>query len=144
MAGSSKRDYEVRILARFFKDPAVSSDAKILFGVIKSFADGKTGLTFVRPKRLDSILSWGRGRREKAQRELCMKGWLEVGWKRGLGRWARRTFRVCDGKTVARFQRSGRKAHLITYHSQGQVKSSITTSLTDSQIPDQPHFSDVT
>lgn len=141
MTEPHKRDFEVRILARFIQDSTVSSDAKVLFGVIKSFADGKTGITFVRPKRLDQILHWGRGRRERAQSELCVKGWLRVGWKRGLGRWAMRTYQVCQPGTVARFQRSGETAQLISYHSQSQVKSSITTSLTEPQIPKNPHVS---
>lgn len=123
MAGPHTRDYEVRIPARFLKNPAISSDAKALLALIKSFADGKTGLTFVRPKKLDGILHWGRGRREKAQRELCVTGWLSVGWKRGLGRWSRRIYEVCQPGTVARFQRSGEKAQLISHHSQSQVKS---------------------
>jgi alkylation response protein AidB-like acyl-CoA dehydrogenase len=134
MAELSKRDFEVRIPARFLKDPAISSDAKALLAVIKSFADGKTGLTFVRPKILDEILHWGRGKREKVQRELCEKGWLCLGWKRGLGRWARRIYEVSEPGTVARFQRSGEKAQLISHHSQSQVTSSMTTSLNESQI----------
>jgi hypothetical protein len=133
MAGLHKRDFEVRIPARFLKDPAISSDAKALLAVIESFADGKTGFTFVRPKKLDEILHWGRRKREKAQRELCVKGWLRVGWRRGLGRWSRRTYTVCEPGTVARFQRSGETVQLISHHSQSQVKSSITTSLTQNQ-----------
>ena len=139
MAEPPNRDYEVRIPSWFLKNPAISSDAKAFLAVIKAFADGKTGLTFVRPKKLDEILHWGRRKREKAQRELCVKGWLRVGWKRGLGRWSRRTYEVREpgpGErgTIARFQRSGENAQLISHHSQSQVKSSMTTSLTESQI----------
>jgi hypothetical protein len=144
MAELPKRDYEVRIPARFLKDPAISSDAKILLGVIKAFADGKTGFTFVRPKKLDGILHWGRGRREKAQRELCVRGWLRLGWKRGIGRWSRRTYEVCQPGTVACFKRSGESAQLISHHSQSQVKSPMTTSLTQSQILEGPLRADLT
>jgi hypothetical protein len=126
----AKKEYTVRIPARFLKDPAISSDAKALFAVIKSFADGKTGVTFVRPKKLDQILHWGRGRRERAQRELHTKGWLQVGWKRGFGRWSMRTYQVSQPGTVADSQRSGESAQLISDHSQSQVRS-ITTSLTE-------------
>jgi len=134
------RDFIVRIPARFLKDPCISSDAKALFAVIKSFADGKTGLTFVRPKKINQILHWGRGRREKIQRELCDEGWLQVGWKRGLGKWARRVYQISEPYTVARFQRSGDSGQLISYHSQSQVRSSITTSLSEQKIPKKPTF----
>jgi hypothetical protein len=145
MVEKPKRDFEVRIPARFLKDPAISSDAKALFAVIRSFANGRTGLTFVRPKTLDEILHWGRGRREKALRELRTKGWLEASWKRGLGKWARRIYRVCEPNAVARFQRSGKTAQLISHHSQSQVKSSMTTSLTESQISEsRPTLGDLT
>jgi len=128
------RDFIVRVPARFLKDPSISSDAKVLFAVIKSFADGKTGLTFVRPNKIDQILHWGRGRRERVQRELCANGWLRTGWKRGRGRWARRTYQIVQPSTVARFRRSGESEQLISYHSQSQVKSSITTSLSPQKL----------
>ena len=118
--------FMVCIPARFFQDPSVSADAKALLGLIKSFADGKTGLTFVRPRKLDQILHWGRRRRERAQRELCVKGWIRTGWKRGLGKWAMRTYVVCDPRAVAPFQRSGETAQLISYHSQSHVRSGTT------------------
>jgi hypothetical protein len=119
------------IPARFLKDPTISADAKVLRAIIGAFADGKTGQSFVNPSTLDKTLSWGRGRREKAQKELCSRGWLCLGCKRGNhGVFARRTYRVCDPSTTASFERSGENAQYIISHSQSQVKSSIPTSLT--------------
>jgi hypothetical protein len=132
-----KRDFEVRIPARFLKDPAISCDAKVLRAAIGAFADGKTGVTFVQPKRLEKILDWGRRRREHAQAELAKAGWVRLKWRRGHhGRWARRIYELCDPSTVARFERSGETAQLISHHSQSQVKSSGTTNLTEIQIPE--------
>ena len=137
MSGMPKKDFEVRIPARFLKDPAISSDAKILRAEIGAFADGKTGVTFVQPKKLEKILGWGRRRRERAQAELAAAGWLRLTWKRGdRGRWARRIYELCEPSTVARFERSGQTAQLISHHSQSHVKSSITTNLTETQSPE--------
>jgi hypothetical protein len=131
MSGLPKREFEVRIPARFLKDPAISSDAKVLRAELGAFADGKTGVTFVQPKRLEKILGWGRGRRERAQSELAKAGWLRLSWRRSAhGRWARRVYELCRPNTVARFERSGETAQLISHHSQSQVKSSETTILT--------------
>jgi hypothetical protein len=141
MTGPLKRDFEVRIPARFLKDPAISSDAKVLRAEIGAFADGKTGETFVRPKTLETILGWGRRRREQAQAELAEAGWLRLKWRRGSnGRWARRIYELCKPSTVARLERSGEKAQLISHHSQSQVRSSQTTSLTETQIRESPLF----
>jgi hypothetical protein len=137
MSGLPKKDFEVRIPARFLKDPAISSDAKVLRAEIGAFADGKTGETFVRPKTLETILGWGRRRRERAQAELSEAGWLRLKWRRGPhGRWARRIYELCRPSTVTRFERSGEKAHLISHHIQSQFKSSETTSLTETQTPE--------
>jgi hypothetical protein len=136
MTGPSKRDFEVRIPARFLKDPAISSDAKVLRAEIGAFADGKTGETFVRPKTIEGILGWGRRRRERAQSELSQAGWLRLKWRRGThGRWARRVYQLCDPSTVAHLERSGGNVQLISHHSQSQVKSPMTTSMTENQNP---------
>lgn len=128
-------DFTVHIPARFLKDPAISSDAKVLRVVIDAYADGRTGATYVNPSTLDKVLGWGRRRREHAQKELAHKGWLCLSWKRGeRAKWAKRIYTLADPRqTVAQFERSGESAQLISYHSQGQsqVKSSITTSLTE-------------
>jgi len=106
MSGLPKRDFEVRIPARFLKDPAISSDAKVLRAEIGAYADGKTREAFVRPKTLEKVLGWGRRRRERAQAELAKAGWLRLKWRRGShGRWARRFYELCE-PTVARFERS--------------------------------------
>jgi hypothetical protein len=122
----TRRDFLVRVPARFLKDSKISSDAKALRAVIGSFADGHTGRSFVNPSTLQKALGWGRGRREKAQRELCTKGWLLVGWQRGgRGRFTKRTYTLCEPpSTIAGFDRSGETPQLISYHS--QVKSSVT------------------
>jgi hypothetical protein len=139
MSVPAKRDFEVRIPARFLKDPAISSDAKILRALIGAYADGKTGMTYVRPNRLEEVLGWGRRRREQAQAELAKAGWLHLRWKRGSrGRWLKRIYELCDPSTVARFERSGETAQLIIHHSQSQVRSSMTTSLTENQLQESP------
>src|SRR5579872_7559158 len=89
----STTDFMVRLAARFLKDPAISSDAKVLRAVLGAYADGRTGCTYVQPSTLQEILGWGRDRREAAQRELVRRGWLRLGWKRGArARWARRVY----------------------------------------------------
>ncbi len=50
---SSSVDFVVRTPARFFKDAAISSDAKALRGVLGAFADGHTGQTYVKPCALE-------------------------------------------------------------------------------------------
>ena len=145
MSGLLKRDFEVRIPARFLKDPAISSDAKVLRAEIGAFADGKTCMSFVQPKRLEAILGWGRRRRERAQSELAKSGWLRLKWRRSdHGRWARRIYELCQPTTVARSERSGENAQLISHHSQSQVKSSIPTDLTETTKKDKSRSSDVT
>jgi hypothetical protein len=124
-------DFEVRISARFLKDPSISSDAKALRAEIGAFADGRTGVSFVQPKKLEEILGWGRRRRENAQSELARCGWLRLTWKRGLhGRWARRIYKLTSPETVVQFERSGETAQLISHHSQSQVKSSTDHNMT--------------
>jgi hypothetical protein len=89
----STTDFMVRLAARFLKDPAISSDAKVLRAVLGAYADGRTGCTYVQPSTLQEVLGWGRDRREAAQRELVRRGWLRLGWKRGArARWARRVY----------------------------------------------------
>jgi hypothetical protein len=140
-----KRDFEVRIPARFLKEPTISPNAKVLRAAIGAFADGKTGVTFVQPKKLEKTLSWGRRRRERAQAELVKAGWLRLKLRRGAhGRWARRIYELCEPSTVARFERSGEKAQLISHHSQSQVKSSDTTSLIETQNLEQSRNARVT
>lgn len=124
--------------ARFLKDPAISSNAKALRVVIGAHADGPYGESYVKPMTLEQILGWGRRRRERAQAELEKAGWLRLTWRRGMhGRWARRIYKLCDPSTVVRFERSGKTAPLISYHSQSQVKSSIDHNLTETQIPEK-------
>jgi hypothetical protein len=138
MCGLPKREFEVRIPARFLKDRAISSDAKVLRAEIGAFADGKTGMSFVQPMKLEQILGWGRRRRERAQAELAKAGWLRLKWRRGNhGRWARRIYELCV-PTDARLERNGQTEQLISHYSQSQVKSSETTSLTETQIPENP------
>jgi hypothetical protein len=116
---SDGRDFIVRVPARFLKDPRISSEAKALRVVIGAFADRRTGQSYVTGATLEKTLGWGRRRREKAQKELVKSVWLKLGWKRGLhGRWARRIYQLCEPTTVARFERSGETAQLISYHSQ--------------------------
>ena len=136
-----KNDYQVRIPARFLKDPTISADAKVLRALIGAFADGRTGVSFVQPMKLEQTLGWGRRRRERAQAGLVWAGWLRLKWKRGThGRWARRVYELSDPETVAHFERSGETVQLISYHSQSQVRSSETTSLdweSNSEVPSE-------
>jgi len=83
----------VRVAARFLKDSAISADAKALRAVLGAYADGHMGTSYVLPRTLEEVLGWGRRRREAAQRELVRRGWLCLGWKRGLrARWSRRVY----------------------------------------------------
>jgi hypothetical protein len=139
MRGLPKRDFEVRIPARFLKDPRISADAKALRVLIGAYADGRTGVTFVHSKTLEEVLAWGRRRRERAQAELEEAGWLRLSWKRGMhGRWARRIYALCEPSTIARFERSGETAQLISHHGQSHVRSSMTTSLSENQTRESP------
>jgi hypothetical protein len=89
----SGADFMVRVAARFLKDPAISSDAKALRAVLGAYADGHSGASYVLPRTLEQVLGWSRYRRERAQRELASRGWLRLGWKRGVhARWARRVY----------------------------------------------------
>lgn len=135
MPVNSRKDFIVRIPARFLKDASISSDAKALRTVIASYADGKTGWTYVTGRKLEQTLRWGRHRRERAQTELHKAGWLHLAWKRGTrGKFARRIYRLTDPRlTIVQFERSGKTDLLIIDHSQSQVKSSIPTDLTDSK-----------
>jgi len=130
--GQSKKDYYVRIPARFLKNPEISSDAKALLALIGAYADGHTRLSYVQPKTLDCVLRWGRRRRERAQTELAQAGWLRLRMKRGArGVWSRRVYEICEPSTIAHFERSGERAQLILSHGQSQVKSSLATNLND-------------
>jgi len=132
MSGPRKLDFNVRIPARFLKDPTISADAKLLRAVIGAYADGRTGKSYVGLKTLEELLGWGRRRRERAQADLAKAGWLRLEWKHGSrGRWFKRIYEVCEPRTVARIERSGETAQLISSHSQSQVKSSIPTTLTN-------------
>jgi hypothetical protein len=128
------KDFIVLIPARLLKDETLSAEARMLRALIAAFADAKTGLSYVKPETLQKCLCWGRGKREKAQRELERAGWLRLRWSRApRGRFRRRIYEVRDPAiTVAQFERSGETEQLICYHSQGQVRSSIPTNLTDS------------
>jgi hypothetical protein len=133
----------VRIPARFLKDSSISANARILWSVIAAYADGKTGETYVTGRILERCLRWGRRRRERAQAELCGRGWLFLKWRRGLhGKFARRIFAIpLPNSTVAPFERSDETEQLISNQSQSQVKSSNTTNLTETQIPESHSFS---
>jgi hypothetical protein len=133
----ASKDFIVRIPARLLKDSSISANARILWSVIAAHADGHSGETYVTAKTLERCLNWGRRKREQAQAELCRHEWLFLKWRRGLhGKFARRTFVVPLPKpTAVQFERSGETEQLISHHSQSQVKSSDTTSLTATQIP---------
>lgn len=131
--------YEVRIPARFLKEPRISSDAKVLRSVLGAFADGITGRSCVSPKRLQVVLDWGRYRRERAQTELVAKGWLRLEWERGIrGRWARRIYWLCEPpSTVAHFGRSGANEHALLndqHHSQVLLSSHVRSLTTISDM----------
>jgi hypothetical protein len=86
-------EFMVRIAARFLKDPAISADAKALRAVLGAYADGSTGRSYVHPSTLETVLRWGRGRRETAQRELARGGWLRLERKRpAKGQFGRRIY----------------------------------------------------
>jgi hypothetical protein len=88
-----RREFTVRIAARFLKDPAISADAKALRAVLGAYADGHTGRSYVHPRTLEAVLRWGRGRRESAQRELARGGWLRLERKRpAKGQFGRRIY----------------------------------------------------
>jgi hypothetical protein len=141
-----KRDFFVRIPARFLKDDLISADAKALRALIGAFADGKTGKSHVTGGKLQRTLHWGRRRRERAQGELVRMGWLRLNWKRGeRGKYARRIYVLADPiRTVAQFGRSGESALLISDHSQSQVRSSIPTDFTNSETHPESFRSDLT
>jgi alkylation response protein AidB-like acyl-CoA dehydrogenase len=128
-----KKDFIVNLPARLLKDETLSGDARMLRALIASFADAKTGRSYVKPETLQENLRWGRRKREKAQRELERTGWLHLGWSRAPGgRFRRRIYEVRDpATTVAHFERSGETEQLISYYSQSKVKSSIPTILTE-------------
>jgi hypothetical protein len=86
-------EFMVRVAARFLKDPAISADAKALRAVLGAYADGRTGRSYVHPSTLETVLNWGRARREAAQRELARGGWLRLERKRpARGQFGRRVY----------------------------------------------------
>ena len=88
-----RREFMVRISACFLKDPAISADAKALRALLGAYADGRTGRTYVHPSTIETVLNWGRGRREAAQRELARGGWLRLTRKRpAKGQFGRRIY----------------------------------------------------
>ena len=129
------RDFQVRIPARLLQNRTLSANARILRALIASYADGGSGITYVKPERLQEDLGWGRRKREQTQRELERAGWLRLTWSRALrGHFRRRVYELCDPElTVAHFERSGKTAQLISSHSQSQVKSSLPIILTRPQ-----------
>jgi len=86
-------EFMVRIAACFLKDPAISADAKALRAVLGAYADGRTGRSYVHPRTLETVLRWGRRRREAAQRELVRGRWLRLERKRpARGQFGRRIY----------------------------------------------------
>ncbi len=93
----NSREFYVRTPARFLKDPNISPEAKLLREVLGAFADGHSKRTHVRAVRIQRLMRCGRGKRERAQRELHKTGWLRLDWQRDKrGRWARRIYVLCE------------------------------------------------
>jgi hypothetical protein len=91
------RDFQVHVPARLLKDQTISPTAKLLWVIIRAYADARTRVSYVTPARLDKLLRCSRGKREAAQRELVGRGCLKVHWVRGQrGKWARRLLTVLD------------------------------------------------
>jgi hypothetical protein len=66
-----KRDHEVRLPDRFWRcGTHLSLDAKALYAVLATFADYKTGETFVSNARLRLVTGFGRDKIKQLLREL--------------------------------------------------------------------------
>ncbi len=92
-ANGKAREFQVRIPARFLKDPEISPAAKLLRVLLAAFADAQTGRTYLSLRRIEQLMGCGRIARQKAQRELAAAGWIRLERKRlGRGRWGRRVF----------------------------------------------------
>jgi hypothetical protein len=129
-----------RIPAVLLKQERISSNGRVLWCVLSAFADASTGTTYVSGKTVDKVLGWkGRGRRERAQRELVEAGWLQLKFRRGgRGRWARRFFVLLrPDLTTDNFHRSGQiqrhdqlpqaTQRMVFGFGQSQVRSSSNT-----------------
>ena len=124
------REFFARVPASLVRDSALSPRAKLLYLLLATHADARTGVTYVALGTLERLLGCGRKPRERAQRELAAAGWLSLHVKScGRGRWGRRVFVVssCAQTAVGRFRRSGENDQLIFAHSQvSRSKESIS------------------
>lgn len=122
-----KGDFIVHYPTRLFRDRSLSGDARLLRALIGTYVNAKTGGTYVTGKTLQDDLGWGRGRREKAQKELCKAGWLRLGWKRGAHAvYARRLYFTCDPgihRCAVRAQRRNGATYQLPQSESGKVIS---------------------
>ncbi len=118
---AARRDFYVRVSARFLKDPNLSPEAKLLRVILAAYADARTGRTFVGLVTLERLMGCARKKRGRAQRELVKAGWLRLEWQRiGGSSWARREFVLCEPEpsTTGQIARCAEKDQLISHQSQ--------------------------
>ncbi len=74
----NRREHEVRFPDKFWrKSTRLSHDAKGLYATIVTFADYRTGMTFVGNARLQSETGYGRDKIEKLLRELELAKFID-------------------------------------------------------------------
>jgi hypothetical protein len=74
----NRREHEVRFPDKFWRKAThLSHDAKGLYATIATFADYRTGMTFVSNDRLQSETGYGRDKMEKLLRELELAKFIE-------------------------------------------------------------------
>jgi helix-turn-helix protein len=141
------REHEVRFPDKFWRrETHLSHDAKALYATLATFADYRTGLTFVSNARLQSETRYGRDLVKKLLRELEAAGYIKRSRQTNRNLLSKRWIRclkyvVSDGLN---FSQSSRRTDSQSPEKQPTVftpvKSSVTPETKKSHLyPTQDH-----
>ena len=90
----AKREHEVRFPDKFWRNTTpLSHTAKGLYATLVTFADYRTGLTYVSNLRLQKETGYGREKIERLLRELESDGWIKRTRQRSRNLYGKRFIR---------------------------------------------------
>ena len=139
----SKRDHEVRFPDSFWRlGTPMSIHAKALYAVLSTFADYRTGETFVGNERLQAETGFGRDKIKELLRELVKAGFISRRRRLRKNLKAERYIRclryVCSTDEKSAYRRDGLVVgtHEIQTSILTPVKSSVTPEIRErSSLP---------
>lgn len=128
-----KREHEIRFPDKFWRSATpLSHVAKGLYATLATFADYRTGLTFVSNERLQKETGFGRDKVERLLRELECGGYIErtrqcrrnLRWKR----WVKCLRYVSSDSLI--FRASDRHTENQGTENQGYIRTPVKSSVT--------------